>query len=318
MRSLNSTDVIHIVLASDANYAVPMAVAMCSAVANCDRSSRLEFHVIQSNIGAEMRRKIEYSLELAGSPQATIHWLEASPLLKELPIAHRNHTALIYARLLIPTLLPRQIEKALYLDSDLVVCGNIQELWNTPLDGRTVLAARDRIGFIGARSGIANHRELGIPAEAPYFNSGVLLLDLPKWRETRTTERVFCHLEKYRNIIRMEDQEALNAVLFGEWGELNFGWNWQIPWREYRLHRATPTWDPQTKRREIVHFTTSEKPWLPGCDYEERALFFEALDKTAWAGWRVPVRQELMSRAKRAFRETFAPAWVAARAAVRG
>ncbi len=300
---MNSAEVIHIVLASDANYAMPMAVAICSAVASCDRASRLQFHVIQSGIDAEMRRKIEFSLELAGGPHARIRWLEADALLNEFPIVHSNHTALIYARLLIPNLLPEQVEKALYLDSDLVVRGNIRELWDTPFGGRTVLAARDRIGFVGAPSGIANHRELGIPADAPYFNSGVLLVNLSKWREVRTSERVFNYLREFRSVIRMEDQEGLNAVLFGDWGELDFGWNWQILWREYRLHRATPAWVPQTERRDIVHFTTSEKPWLPGCDYEERAHFFEALDKTAWAGWRVPLRKELVSRTKRALRE---------------
>jgi lipopolysaccharide biosynthesis glycosyltransferase len=309
MPSLNSAEVIHIVLASDANYAMPMAVAICSAAASCDRASRLQFHVIQSRISPELRRKIEFSLELTGAPRARICWVEAGALLKEFPIIHRNHTELIYARLLIPNLLPQQIEKALYLDSDLVVRGNISELWNMPFEEKSLLAARDRIGFVGAPSGIANHRELGIPADAPYFNSGVLLMNLSKWREVETSERVFNYLREYRDVIRMEDQEALNAVLFGDWGELDFGWNWQIPWREYRLHRATPAWVPQTERRDIVHFPTSEKPWLPGCDYEERAIFFGALDKTAWAGWRVPLLNELVSRTKRACREAIAPGW---------
>ena len=302
---MSSSKVIHVVLAADENFAMPMAAAICSAAANCNRASRLQFHVIQSGIGPELRGKIESSLELTGAPGTSIRWLETGEVLRELRVVHSNHTAQIYARLLIPDLLPPEIEKALYLDCDLVVRGDISELWKTPFDGRSLLAARDRIGFVGAPSGIANYRELGIPADAPYFNSGVLLMNLRKWRELRTSERVFAHLREHRDFI-ISDQCGLNAVLVGDWGELDFGWNWQIPWREFRLGRATPPWLPQTERREIVHFTTSEKPWLPGCDYAERALFFEALDRTAWAGWRVSMLREFTARSKRAVREALA------------
>jgi len=295
---------IHVVLASDANYAMPLAAAICSAAARCDRGSRLQFHVIQRGIGPDLRRKIESSLERTGAPGAGIRWLELDDgRLDEFRVVHSNHTALIYARLLIPDLMPAEVEKVLYLDCDLVVRGDLRHLWDTPFRGKALLAARDRIGFAGAPSGIANHAQLGIPADAPYFNSGVMLIDLRRWRELRTSERVYAHLREHRAIIRMEDQEGLNAVLVGEWGELDFGWNWQIPWREFRLGRATAPWVPATELRNIVHFTTSEKPWLPGCDYAERALFFEALDRTVWAGWRVPLLKEITARSRRALRE---------------
>ena len=100
----------------------------------------------------------------------------------------------------------------------------------------------------------------------------------------------------------MEDQESLNAILFNDWGELDFRWNWQIPWRPYRLGKLEMPWVPESDRKSIVHFTTAEKPWLPGCDYEERKHFFEYLDLTEWAGWRVPRQKEVSTRLIRALR----------------
>jgi hypothetical protein len=49
----------------------------------------------------------------------------------------------------------------------------------------------------------------------------------------------------------------------------------------------------------IIHFHSSEKLWLPACDYKERQYFFHDLDETEWAGWRVPLTQEALGRALR-------------------
>ena len=58
----------------------------------------------------------------------------------------------------------------------------------------------------------------------------------------------------------------------------------------------------ESDRRSLIHFVTSEKPWLPACAYEERKYFFQVLDRTEWAGWRVPLWKEAYVRLKRAIR----------------
>jgi lipopolysaccharide biosynthesis glycosyltransferase len=301
---LTEKNVIHVVLAADGNYAMPLAVAMCSAAANCDRKRRLMFSVIQSGIERDLRAKIESSLEQTGFPDVRIDWLKAQTgRFADFKITHHYMTAMIYARLLIPELLPVEVEKALYLDCDLVVLDDLGELWDTDLGQKSLFAVRDLIAFVSAPAGLVNYRELGIHPEAKYFNSGVLLMNLKKWREYGTSEQVFRYLRTHREIIQMVDQEALNAVLFDDWGELDFRWNWQIPWRNYRLGKCKMPWVPESDRKSIVHFTTAEKPWLPGCDYEERKYFFEYLDRTEWAGWRVPRQKEVSTRLIRALRD---------------
>ncbi len=304
MNAVDTTKFIHIVFAADANYAMPLTVAICSVATNCDKKDGLVFHVIQSDIGPDLRAKVEVSLERVGFPNARINWLDA-PLdrISNFKLGHRHTTCLTFARLLIQELLSPEIEKAIYLDCDLVVNDDIGELWNSSLDGKSLCAVRDSIGVVSEEGGIANYQELGIPADAPYFNAGVLLLNLKKWREHGLCARVLTYLHTHREIIKLADQEALNAILWDDWGELNYRWNWQIVWRRIRLGKEEMCWKPETTAKSIVHFIHAEKPWLPGCDYEEKRYFFDYLDRTAWAGFRVPWWKEVYGRSERALRE---------------
>lgn len=298
-----STDSIQVVFACDANYVMPLAVAICSAATNCDRARYLVFNIFQDGIGADLRKKVELSLKRTGFPHARINWLDA-PLerVANFKIVNSWLTPMAFLRMLLPDLLPLEVQKVLYLDCDIVVKENLGELWDMDLVDRLLLAARDTIGFASnPDGGLANFRELGISSDAKYFNSGVLLLNLNKWREHGTTRKLLNYMADHHAIINYEDQEVLNAVLHDDWGELDFRWNWQIEWRGVRIGTHKREWVPETTRKSIVHFITAEKPWLPGCDYEERKYFFEYLDRTEWAGWRVPWYKEVYGRGVRPF-----------------
>jgi lipopolysaccharide biosynthesis glycosyltransferase len=299
MSAPDGSNVIQVVLAADANYVIPLAVAISSVATNCDRKRGLVFYVIQSEIYRDLRIKVESSLERTGFPNARINWLDAPvERITGFKLAHRHTTCLTFARLVIHEMLPVEVEKAIYLDCDLVVNGDIGELWDTTIGEKSIFAVRDSTGFVSEPDGLVNYRELGIPAESHYFNAGVLLMNLKKWRECETGERIIKYLSNHRAIIQMADQEALNAVLWDDWGELEYRWNWQILHRNYRLGRIKPSWVPEASQKSIVHFTTGEKPWLPGCDYDERKYFFQYLDQTEWAGLRVSWRRELFKRSR--------------------
>jgi lipopolysaccharide biosynthesis glycosyltransferase len=295
---------IHVALAADVNYAMPLSIAICSAAANCDKRRRLVFYVIENGMDDGLKARVESSLKRSDFPSARIQWLPIElDRIADLKIVNPHLSPLAYARLLIPFLLPSWVGKALYLDSDLVVMADLAELWDIEVGSKALLAARDLIAWVGAPRGISDYQELGIPPDAKYFNSGVLLMNLVKWRADRVSSRVFDYLRSHRATIRMEDQEGLNAVLFDDWGELPFRWNWQVPWRMHRLGKRAMPWNPNEQTKSIIHFTTSEKPWLPGCDVKEKEYFFEYLDRTDWAGWRVPLHSEMTGRLRRTIQD---------------
>ena len=297
---------IQVVLAADANYVMPLTVAMCSAAVNCDRNRRLVFNVFQQGIDSRLRKKVEDSLNRTSFPDARVNWLSA-PLERVvgLDTGHPRITSSGLVRLLIPDLVPGKLEKTLYLDCDVVVLDDLGKLWDTDFGQKSLLAAQDSIAWVGNPiGGLANYRELGIPADTKYFNSGVLLMNLRRWRERARTDQLLSHMRTHRAVMRNCDQEALNAVFFDDWGELDYRWNWQIIWRGFRVGTHCPTWTPPTARKSIVHFTSEEKPWLPGCDYDEKKFFFEYLERTEWEGWRVSRLKEFFGRSRRVLSDT--------------
>lgn len=295
---------IQIVFAADSNYAMPLAVAMCSAARNCGSDQQIVFNVIHDGFDLALRAKVQTSLASTERANATINWIQAAAdSLSQLKIANGYLTQMTYARLLLPQVLGIDISRALYLDCDIVVLEDISALWETSLEDKVIGAVKDHIGTVSSPRGLLNYRELGMSPDAKYFNAGVLLIDLDKWRLNRVSERALNYVHTYRDVIQMEDQEALNAVLYGAWTELPVQWNWQIEYKKQRKRRRPSTDRAVAEQRNIVHFTTAEKPWRPGCGYEERYLFFEQLDRTEWAGWRVPLTEELSGRVRRGIQD---------------
>ncbi|HXP73324.1 MAG TPA: glycosyltransferase family 8 protein, partial [Stellaceae bacterium] len=131
-----------------------------------------------------------------------------------------NITLMTYARLLMADLLPRELDRILYLDGDILVRGELQKLWIVDLRGRTVGAVVDlpRYQF--------NHR-LGLPPDAPYFNAGVLLIDLRRWRQLDIGSRCLAFAREHPSRLQWWDQCALNFVLHDDWISLDRVWNFQ-------------------------------------------------------------------------------------------
>jgi lipopolysaccharide biosynthesis glycosyltransferase len=124
-----------------------------------------------------------------------------------------------------------------------------------------------------------------------------MTLDLALWREEGLAHQLVRYLERNAHAIRWWDQDALNAVLAGRWGELDPRWN-QIPqfWEPAGDGDPFPPALRELVIRDpwIVHYSTWSKPWHWGCTHPTRERFFEVLDRTAWAGW----------RPRRSFRDT--------------
>jgi lipopolysaccharide biosynthesis glycosyltransferase len=274
--------------AADDGFAMPLAVALRSAVETLAEASSIEAFVLDGGIGTPNRERLERSL---ASPKLALHFVSPSPQVLA-GIRHRGRVSLAtYFRILVPELLPASIARAIYLDADVLVAADLTRLWAEPQGGLPVLAVRDAgAPTVSSLRGLLNFREVGLAPELAYFNAGVMALDLSLWRAEALAARLLRYLETHPHAIRWWDQDALNAVLAGRWGELDPRWN-QIPqvWESVAPDTAA---FPQALRdlaiRDpwIVHYSTWSKPWHWDCTHPERERFFQVLDRTAWAGWR--------------------------------
>ena len=99
----------------------------------------------------------------------------------------------MYYRLFAARYLPTEIDRVLYLDPDIVVNGNLQELYDTPLNGY-LFAAATHVREIMRK---INVLRLGMHEDGTYINSGVLLMNLKLLREEQDYQKVFKYIKKY-------------------------------------------------------------------------------------------------------------------------
>ena len=270
-----------IACAADQQYALPLAVMLRSVVANLDSRRALKVYIVDSGLDAGTRSRISASLP----ERVTLHWIapERTGFI-DLPLWGRM-TIATYDKLTIGRWLPKSDERVLWLDCDLLALADLGRLWETEQGPSGVLATQDMfVPTLGARFGVACHQELGIDADAEYFNAGMMLIDVARWRSDDIAYRTLTYLRRYRHRVYFWDQEALNAILVGKWTKLDPRWNWSP--RFDRLASKDTSFGGAEKSAWIVHFSGSLKPWHFEARSSLHELYYRYLDSTAWAGWR--------------------------------
>jgi len=189
-----------------------------------------------------------------------------------------------FCRYLAADLMP-DVRRCLYVDGDVLVRRDPSALGGVDLGERTVGAVRSRVApFLASPGGVRSWFELGMPGAAPYFNSGVLVMDLERWRARNITARLTEFLVQHGEDTWFSDQEALNAVLWDDWQPLDRSWN-------YITHVADtflPAPEDEPDDPSIVHFAGRSKPWVSGVMPMFAEEWYQVLASTPWAGF-VPV-----------------------------
>ncbi len=181
------TDPVVVACATDRAYVRPLAVTLVSLLAHLDRGRPLAVHIVDGDIPEPDKRLLERSLD---SPRTRVVWhapnrrqLLGVPLWGRLPIS-------VYYKLFVPDLLPDDIPTALWLDGDTLVRSDVSPLWDRGTGGAPVAAVQDvRVPLVSSRFGVAFYRELGLHRSAKYFNAGVMLMNLDRWRSDRVADR---------------------------------------------------------------------------------------------------------------------------------
>lgn len=295
-----------VVSATDNGYAMPLAVTIRSALERLGADRKMRLFILDGGLSDEIKGRLLTSLS---DPRLSIEWLRPDvELVRDLPTS-AHLTAAAYLRLLMPVLLPPEVTRVIYLDADLLVRRDLGQLWDEDQGGHAVLATQDAGApcldaavmlpsfqrcrrYLAAATPVANYRELGLPTDGKYFNSGVLVMDVAQWRREDYAQQVLDCLREHRRHVLWCDQYALNVVLARKWRALDRRWNqgahvYSYPsWRDSPFDRETFALlrsDPW-----IVHFCSPSKPWQYFCAHPFTREFRRYLDETAWSGWRPP------------------------------
>ena len=272
-------DDVVIVFACSENFVPYLSVAIQSIVENVSPDRRYDIIVLTRNITPASMITLTRQ---ATSDNVGIGFLDVDAALGDIELPHHGHfRPETYFRLLAPQLLPN-VDKAIYLDSDLIVDADVAELYDTDVTGYPLAATRDAdtIGQIegyDATVGPYLKDELGMDDPHDYFQAGVLLMNLAELRRT-VSPREFLRLSTLR-MWRWLDQDVLNRVVNGHYVRVHMRWNYLMDWQHLRRTHiiANAPADVRAEYEEaaanpaIIHFAGPDnRPWLyPDADRAE-------------------------------------------------
>lgn len=269
----HKTDRIKICMSFDDNYARHADVTINSLIRNSAPGQEIDFYIIcDARLSASNREKIRSAY--AQNAEVIFHFLTVSPgMLPALPLNRKYISLNTYYRLLMQRLLPTGVDKIIYLDSDVVVCQNVAELWETEMDGYCLAGVQDEGGVLQAR-------RLHPLTNPDYINAGVLLFNLREINHRFPDMFITCSEHYYRNreLITLQDQDILNITFKDSIKILPLKWN--VSSRMFTFneleHRYTQTQVSEAiNAPALLHYTDSKKPWGIFCDHPLRHLYWQ-------------------------------------------
>lgn len=259
----------HVAYCFDKAYRQHFGAAVTSLLSNSKEVGvELIIHVVTDSLDPQLAMQLDeisnfYGVEIKKYPLShdiseQINSLPPSPLLGYLSRA-------AYYRLWLADLLPAEVGKVLYLDSDTIVQKNLSELFAMPFDGSSILGVQD-----------ANHisweRMHGLKQ---YINSGVLLLNLDAWREKKLLDRCLQWVKEHPGRNFLADQCVINAALTDEIKLIPSQWN-------HYVEPAKPVDENHTNY--IIHYITKDKPWQAWYDPAQAKPYWYYLSNSPWRG----------------------------------
>lgn len=286
---LYCNDDIHIAIAADNNYAQHAAVLIASILTNTKQKEKIKFHLLSDGIGSDKIKQISDTALSFGS-ELFVYDLSSYACFDETFISgHISRAA--YFRLAIANILPEKIKKIIYLDVDMLVLHDISELWNTDLHDKPMGAVPDYGIMASARLMNQKHEKIGLPLNSLYFNSGVVVMDLEKWRKHGYVEQVIKFASG--NALPHHDQDALNKIFMSNWEPLALKWNVIPPIFNLfvKIIFNKKFRNPALKARKamsILHYAGRYKPWEFECKKGFNDKYYLYLARTKFAMSNMP------------------------------
>jgi len=258
---------VNIFFSCDDNYIPFLAVSLCSLKENANKKFNYKIHVLHANsISKENQEKIKCEFNGKKFEVLFDDIVEKVESFSEKLHTRDYYSKSTYYRLFIPALYPN-LDKALYLDSDICILGDISKLFNTNLGDNFVGAVTDQavmnvkefINYVKNR--------IGVNTEKEYFNAGILLMNLKKLREINF-EEVFFKLLQNVTFNVAQDQDYLNAICKNNVTYIDASWN-VMPIKN------------NLEKINLIHYNLSYKPWhADNILYED--IFWNYAKKTSY------------------------------------
>ena len=273
----------NVLYASDDKFAGILAVSLVSLFENNKREEALRVYILDDAISQENRERLNEIFSIYGREGI---FLQMNDIAIPDAFISARWPKVAFVRLFIADVLDSSVHRLLYLDCDTIIQAPLRELWKTNLDGNIIAGVRDCLSFRYLEN-------LGMDRKSPYINSGVLLIDLDRYREHHVKEKVRRFIKTYAGVIRYPDQDVINAVFEGKIYTLppryntltlfyDFSYSAMCKYRKPEAYYTRQQIEQAVASPVIIHFTTSFlslRPWVENSRhrYKEQFLYYRSL-----------------------------------------
>ncbi|AKD38674.1 RfaJ protein [Pasteurella multocida subsp. multocida OH4807] len=253
----------NIVFNADNNYAPYLAIAILSIIKT--NTAPINFYVLDLGINEISKNKIK---EIVHSSRNNVEFI----IIKENELKGPPQTIdyippITYARLKIADYLPENIEKIIYLDTDILVNESLQSLWETKLQDNWIAACFDPFIEYNKKD---YKSKIGLSSNQHYVNAGVLLINLSKWRSSNIWRKSINFFKDFP-AAEYQDQDIINFLFKGKILYIDNRYNFSINHknrikRKIKNHNITlHPLEKTTMPVAIFHYVGPTKPWHSTC-----------------------------------------------------
>lgn len=283
-----NTETVNIIYASNDGYACHLAASLASLLDHSKGIPSLDIYVLSVGMCREFKERLK---EMASSFGRRLFAVELGDLRQrfDYDIDTRGFDISAMGRLFAPKVLPEYVKRALYLDCDTIINGSILPVYGTDMGSCLVGMVMEPTVYREMKESI------GLGKEDPYYNSGVLLMDLEGWRREHVLEQLLEFYGKHEGRLFACDQDTINGALRGRIFPLPPRYNYFTNYRYFHydtLVSLCPAYERIGREAYrlagrapvVIHYLGDERPWIAGNHNHFRRLYEYYLGRTPWKG----------------------------------
>ena len=241
--------IVPIFYACDDAFVKYTIVSLSSMIKNASKDYKYKVYILHTEISDEMKQK---TLDLANE-NFEISFVSVEKYLKrftkKLPVRH-YYSKTTYYRLFIADMFP-EYEKAIYIDSDTIVLGDISKLYETDVSNNLIAGCKEQAMEQVDVYGTYVEKVMGI-SRHEFFNAGIMLINCKKFRDVKLLDKFIYYLGIYDFVVT-QDEDYLNLICKDDILWLDQKWNTELTdGLEYNY---------DVTKANILHYIMVNKPW---------------------------------------------------------
>lgn len=273
-----------------------VSAGMCSICENNKDVEIIDFYLMSLKISNKNKKKLKEFFSKKYSRNVYFIELEDLSSYFDFDFDTNGWNPIVLARLLLDKLLPKKLDRVLYLDGDTIVRGSLSDLYSIDMQNKAIAAS------IEPTIDKKRKHSLGLDG-LPYFNAGVLLVDLKNWRKNNVGKRIIDYYKENDGKLFANDQDAINGSMKDEIIVLNPKYNYYNIFYQYSYKFLSKLCDFEYIKKEefddaknnpiIIHYLGEERPWRIGNKHKYKNDYLYYLSLTPWAnqnieqGWKL-------------------------------